>query len=131
MSLFDYSKLNFHVKNGKGHIESMQSIEAEMNITIPSIFKSLLFDIDGLLTNDGVLIYGTEDIKERNLTWETVDYAKGYIAIGDDSGGRIFVMAEKAESTEIFMLDCGDMNPENAIKVSDNLTEWINNGLLI
>lgn len=131
MSIFDYSKISFHVMNGKGHIESIDSIEGAMNITIPSIFKSLLLEMNGFLTNDGVLIYGTEDIQERNLTWEVADYAKGYIAIGDDSGGRIFLMAETAESTEILMLDCGDMNPENAIKVSDNLTEWINNGLLV
>lgn len=40
-------------------------------------------------------------------------------------------MATAAESTEIYMLDCGDMNPENAIKVADSLIEWISNGFLV
>lgn len=131
MPILDYSNIEFHVKNDKGNSIHIDSVEVAMNSTFPSIFKSVLLEMDGFLTNNGILIYGTEEIEERNLTWEVADYAKGYVAIGDDSGGRIFVMAEKAESTEVFILDCGDMNPENAIKVSDNLIEWINNGLLV
>ena len=65
-------------------------IENKLNCQLPSAYILVLKESNGLSFTNGVFIYGTEEIVERNETWEVAEYAKGYIAIGDDSGGMIF-----------------------------------------
>jgi hypothetical protein len=38
------------------------------------------------------LDYGTDELVERNQTWEVDEHAKGYVTIGDNSGGKVFLM---------------------------------------
>lgn len=75
-----------------------------------------------------MLIYGTEDLIERNETWEVNEYAKGYVAIGDDGGGNVFLMELNVEESKIFVLDCGDMNPQNATIIATDFNSWIDSG---
>lgn len=103
-------------------------IEKRLNCQLPSAYIHVLKESNGLSFTNGVFIYGTEDILERNETWEVAEYAKGYIAIGDDSGGMVFLMAIKAENYRVFAVDGGDMNPQHATLVTSDLCKWRQDG---
>ncbi|WP_342440954.1 SMI1/KNR4 family protein [Lysinibacillus sp. FSL K6-0075] len=103
-------------------------IENRLICQLPSAYRHVLKESNGLSFTNGVFIYGTEDILERNETWEVAEYAKGYIAIGDDSGGMVFLMAIKAENYRVFAVDGGDMNPQHATLVTSDLCKWRQEG---
>ncbi|MBO9128412.1 SMI1/KNR4 family protein [Bacillus sp. 165] len=106
-------------------------VENEMIAKLPNSYKDLLKTSNGLSSEEGVRIYGTEDIIERNEIWQTQIYAKGYIAIGDDGGGQVFLMFQGDDEKEVLIVDAGDMTPEHSVLVTSNLTLWVNNGFKI
>lgn len=106
-------------------------VENEMNVKLPYSFKDLLKTSNGLSTKEGIVIYGTEDIVERNETWETQVYAQGYIAIGDDSGGGVFLMSQGEGKKSVLIVDSGDMTIEHSNLVTSDINQWIKSGFLI
>jgi hypothetical protein len=108
----------------------IENAEKNLKTILPNSYKQLLKTSNGLATNEGMIIYGIEDILERNATWEIQDYAPGFISIGDDSGGRVFLMSLDNKE-QILIVDSGDMNLEHAELITTNLFQWINNGLRI
>ncbi|MCM3123061.1 MULTISPECIES: SMI1/KNR4 family protein [unclassified Mesobacillus] len=108
----------------------IEIVEKRFNTTLPIPYKELLRASNGLVTNEGIIIYGTDDILERNEAWETEEYAPGFISIGDDSGGRVFLLS-LSDKEEILIVDSGDMIPDHAELISTNLNEWVNIGLRI
>jgi hypothetical protein len=106
-------------------------IETEMKVKLPKAYMELLKYSNGFSTNNGLLIYGTHDIIERNLTWEIKEYAKGYIAVGDDGRGKVFLMKQAFNSTDLYIVDSGYMNPIEASLVTPDFLKWINGGCVI
>ena len=106
----------------------IQSIENEMNVKLPKGYRELLEYTDGFSTDSGLVIYGTDDIVERNTTLEVEEYAKGYLAIGDDSGDIVFIVAIDDSNEALWAVGCGDMNPINAKKVANNFSTWLLEG---
>ncbi len=68
----------------------IKEAESQLNMVLPHAYKELLKQTNGCSVGGDVLLYGTEDIMERNATWEVHHYASGYVAIGDDGGGEYF-----------------------------------------
>jgi hypothetical protein len=108
----------------------IELVEKRLNAILPITYKELLQASNGLATNEGIVIYGTDDLLERNQTWETQEYAPGFVSIGDDSGGRVFLMS-LSDKEEILIVDSGDMTPDHAELISTNLIQWVINGLRI
>jgi hypothetical protein len=108
----------------------IEIVEKRLNTILPISYKELLQASNGLATNEGIIIYGTNDILERNETWETQEYAPGFVSIGDDSGGRVLLMS-LSDKEEILIVDSGDMTPDHAELISTNLIQWVTNGLRI
>jgi hypothetical protein len=108
----------------------IQIVEKRLNAILPIPYKELLLASNGLATNEGIVIYGTDDLLERNETWKTQEYAPGFVPIGDDSGGRVFRMS-LSDKEEILIVDSGDMTPDHAELISTNLIQWVLNGLRI
>ncbi len=105
--------------------EEIRTIEKQMNISFPEDYKNLLKMTNGFSTNKGLVIFGTKDIIERNLTLEVEKYANDFMAIGDDSGDILFLIAK--ESGNIISLDSGDMNPKNAKYIASSISKWLDN----
>lgn len=63
-----------------------------MNVILFNVYKELLRCINGFLIGSGLFIYGMEYIVERNEVWEVDEYVRGYVLIGDDGGGNVFLM---------------------------------------
>ncbi|KOS60592.1 SMI1 / KNR4 family protein [Lysinibacillus sp. FJAT-14222] len=126
--MFNLTRITDLIKNAPASENEILSLEDMMNIKLPTTYRTLLKYTNGLSIAGGVLIYGTEDIIERNETWEVNEYAKGYLAIGDDGGGNVFLMELDTEESRIFAVDCGDMNPQNASIIAVDFNSWIDSG---
>lgn len=100
-------------------------------LKLPHTYKNLLKYTNGFSIGGGLLIYGTDDIVERNTTWEVNKYANGYIAIGDDGGGNVFLMLQRIEETAVLIVNGGVMNPNYATVISSDFNDWINSGCFI
>lgn len=124
----DLSNLNIHMINKSVSKKEICKIEQELGFSLPNIYKVLLQRADGFLTDEGILIYGTQDIIERNKTYEVFEYATGYVAIGDNSGGTVFLMLQGEKSIQLIAVGVGDMNPANGRMLSSDLSEWIIGG---
>ncbi|HBF36164.1 MAG TPA: 1,3-beta-glucan synthase regulator [Firmicutes bacterium] len=129
--MIDSTKIDSLKKNPSADDIEIDTIETEMGVKLPEVYKELLKYSNGLSINYGVLIYGTQDFIERNLTWEIAEYAKGYIAVGDDGGGNVFLMERDPNSANLYIVDSGYINPNGANLVTSDFIKWINNGCVI
>ncbi|EDW21578.1 SMI1/KNR4 family protein [Bacillus pumilus] len=110
---------------------NIKKAESQLNMVLPDAYKNLLKQTNGCSIGGDVLLYGTEDMVERNATWEVQQYASGYVAIGDDGGGRVFLMRQAEEEKKVWIVDAGVMDPQHAELVTENLLEWVSRGCII
>ena len=74
-----------------------------------------------------MLLYSTDDLAERNETFEVREYAPGHLAIGDDSGGRSILIGLDG-SRAVYLVDQGSMDPDDFIEISPDFSEWLDQG---
>ncbi|UXH76183.1 SMI1/KNR4 family protein [Roseateles amylovorans] len=99
------------------------ALEQQLGYTIPSEHKVLLQMANGFTLENGVFIYSSSELFERNSTFEVDRYSPGYIAIGDDSGGRSILIAR--EKAGVFLVDQGSMDPDEFELISQTLSIWL------
>ncbi|WP_210367570.1 SMI1/KNR4 family protein [Bacillus sp. REN3] len=128
--MFDFSKIPSLIKNQPASDSKILEVENLLDVKLPNVFKVLLKQSDGFSIDGGLIIYGTEDLVERNETWEVAEYAPGYISIGDDGGGNVFLMLQDVDTIAVLVVDSGDMNPHNASLITSDFSCWISNGCL-
>ncbi len=119
------------IKNTPASESEIQESEDILQAKLPNVYKDLLRNTNGFSIGGEVAIYGTEDIVERNETWEVDEYARGYVAIGDDGGGNVFLMLQNEKETEVLIVDSGDMDPSHATVITSDIIEWVNSGCII
>lgn len=109
--------------------EELELFKKKMQIELPNDYIKLLGNANGFLAEDGIKIYGIDELIERNETFEVIEYAPGYVAIGDDSGGRVFLMKAQENEKRIISVDSGYMNPNDMPEiVTENLEDWLMDG---
>ncbi len=108
----------------------LKKIEEEMGLILPNAYKQLLKHTNGFVSDNGVVIFGVDIIDEMNKTYEVHEYAKGYVAVGSNGGGKILLMTANENATELVQVDSGIMDPNYATTVSENLIQWINDGAI-
>lgn len=128
--MINLTKIQNLILNTPASDFEINKVEQELKTVLPKAYRELLILSNGFSIGGGLLIYGTEDISERNLTLEVEEYAKGYVAIGDDGNGNVFLMAQDLESKDVIIVDYGDMNPNNAKKITSDFTSWVSNGCI-
>lgn len=126
--MIDLSKVPNLIKNSAALKGEITNIEQELGLTLPKVYKELLEISNGFSSGGGLVIYGTDDIVERNETWEINEYAEGYIAIGDDGGGNVYLMLQNENAGDFYIVDAGEMNPTHASKAPLGFINWVNNG---
>ncbi|HOV26439.1 MAG TPA: SMI1/KNR4 family protein [Pseudobacteroides sp.] len=126
--MIDLTKIQNLILNDPASDFEINKVEKELKMQLPKAYRELLKLSNGFSIGGGLLIYGTMDISERNLTLGVKEYAKGYVAIGDDGAGNVFLMTQDLESKDVIVVDSGDMNPNNALKVTSDFTSWISSG---
>ncbi|SCC68746.1 Uncharacterized protein BC10311_06171 [Bacillus wiedmannii] len=88
--MINLSRVSGLIKNKRANDIEIQEIEDVMKVELPNVHKDLLKYTNGFSIGGGLIIYGTDDIIERNETWEVTEYANGYVAIDDDGSGKVF-----------------------------------------
>ncbi|MEC1552058.1 SMI1/KNR4 family protein [Bacillus haynesii] len=129
--MIDLSMVSDLIKNTPASESEIQESEDILQAKLPNVYKDLLRNTNGFSIGGEVAIYGTEDIVERNETWEVDEYARGYVAIGDDGGGNVFLMLQNEKETEVLIVDSGDMDPSHATVITSDFIEWVNSGCII
>jgi hypothetical protein len=129
--VIDMRKVDNLKRNPSASAIEIDKIEIEMKVTLPKVYREFLKYSNGFSIGNGLLIYGTHDIIGRNLTWEIEAYAKGYIAVGDDGGSNIFLMEQKFNSTNVYVVDASYINPEETNRLTSDFIQWINDGCVI
>lgn len=82
----------------------------------------------GVLLPNGVVVYGPQDIVERNETYEVGEYQPDWVLIGDDSGGSgLFMRRGGGDRASVYRLDLGA--GDNDID-SPGVGEWATDDLL-
>ncbi len=128
----DLSKIIFLKKNNPAKVDEIKSVQNELGLVLPKIYQDLLSITNGFIKTKGIGLYGTDELVERNQTWEVAEYAKGYVAIGDDSGGKVFLMKSTITAKEVIAVDCGYMNPEDEPEIiTSDFDQWISGGCII
>ncbi|MEH7821146.1 SMI1/KNR4 family protein [Bacillus altitudinis] len=110
---------------------NIKEAESQLNMMLPHTYKALLKQTNGCSVGGDVLRYGTEDIVERNKTWEVHHYASGYVAIGDDGSGRVFLMRQAEEEKKVWIVEAGVMDPQHAELVAEDLLAWFSKGCIV
>ncbi|KZZ83919.1 SMI1/KNR4 family protein [Bacillus sp. SJS] len=126
--MIDFSNIPNLVLNSPGSEFEVYKIERTMSVRLPDVYRQLLIQTNGFSIGGGVAIYGTEDIEERNATWEVSEYAKGYVAVGDDGEGNVFLMLQSKEDNRVICVESGTMNPAHTSEDSVDFAQWIKRG---
>lgn len=121
---------NLHVNKPASDIH-IKEAESQLNMVLPHAYKALLKQTNGCSFGGEVLVYGTEDMVERNKTWEVQQYASVYVAIADDGGGQVFLMRQTEEEKRVWIVDSGIMDPQHAEMMTENLMKWVSVGCII
>ena len=88
----------------------------------------------GVLSPDGIVIYGPKVIAERNETFEVSERAPGWVLVGDDSGGAGLLMrasgpgfdpAVGREAAEVFLVELEALGEGDGEFLTDDLIGWL------
>ncbi|MDH6579851.1 SMI1/KNR4 family protein [Kitasatospora sp. MAP5-34] len=85
----------------------------------------------GVCLPNGVVIYGPQDLLERNETYEVREYQPDWVLIGDDSGGHgLFMRRDGGAGAAVYSLDLGagdhDIDsPGVGEWLTDDLPAWL------
>ncbi len=130
--MIDISKIIGLRKNSPATVEEVNFVENKLRLILPKVYRKLLNTTNGLANGKGIGFYGTDELVERNETWEVYEYAKGYVAVGDNSGGKVFLMKSDLNAKEIIAVDSGYMNPDDEPEViATDFEKWISEGCII
>lgn len=128
----DLSKIAGLKKNNPAGAEEINFVESELGLDLPKVYRVFLSTANGFINDEGIGLYGTADLVERNQTLEVKEYANGYVAIGDDSGDKVFLMKSEHGAKEVIAVDCGYMNPEDGPEmIAADFEQWISEGCII
>lgn len=98
---------------------------------IPNQYQDFLKQQDGCIFDSGVRLYELDELKEMNECLQVQMYQPGYMAIGDDSGGLIFLMKQELNAKELFVVDIADYDLETAFCKISNFKDWFDKGCVI
>ena len=94
---------------------------------LPDVYGRLLSMSDGIELASGALIYGSRDLVERNATYEVATCLPGHVAIGDDGGGRMFLLREGMASP-VLRIDMGAIGSVTPEMIAESIETWIDQG---
>ena len=108
--------------------QHLGTVESWLGAPVADGYRTFLTSHGGRFVGDVVRFYSVDELIERNECYQTLEYCPGFLAIGDDSGGRAVVMSQRMVPQTVFLVDHGSMNPEHFDPVSGSLLKWVNSG---
>ncbi len=102
---------------------NITQIEEYFLTKLPKSYKAFMQEIGGGNFGD-TLLYSIEDLVERNECYETKEYAPGWLTIGDDGGGLAIIISFSEYDPQVFTVDHGIMDPDEAEQVFESFSSW-------
>lgn len=121
------ASLTRYVKDGLAK-DVIAQLEKALGFELPSDFRSFLLVSDGMSIGGGTLVYGSNDLVERNETLDVGDYTPGYVAIGDSGEGSVFLMKLESTDPAVYAVDTGVMDVNFMIPVGSSIEDWMRHG---
>lgn len=114
-----------------GAISSVRLVELQggFHVQLPDAYVQMFNSADGFSLQNGVILYSSSELVERNKTLEVDKYASAYLAIGDDSGGRSIMLPLAGKG--VYLVDQGSMDSDEFKRIGMSLTDWITDGCVI
>jgi hypothetical protein len=107
----------------------LNSLETGLGVTLPTAYRELMRFSNGALLDSGVSIYSVGDVAERNATYEVLEYCPGFLLVGDDSGGRGFLIDTNDNAGRVYGSGLGDLDPSEFVTIASTLQDWVDKGL--
>lgn len=96
-----------------------------LHMPLPEAYVAVLRLTDGFLLSSGVKLYAIGEVEERNRTYDVASCMPGFLAIGDDSGGRMFVMQQQSADGAVYAVSMGVLMIRSAREVAPSLSAWL------
>jgi hypothetical protein len=100
---------------------------AGMLARLPEGYQHLLSQSDGIELASGALIYGSQELVERNQTYQVSAYMPAHVAIGDDGGGQMFLLRYGVASP-VLRIDMGAIGSLAPDTIAKSIEDWIDQG---
>lgn len=102
------------------------ALRSELGFDVPTSLQEVWRTSNGLsYPESGVTLYATNDIKERNESYEIGIYEPDFLLIGDDSGGNGFLIDKNEKESKVFKIDFGAIGSSKGEIVAEDLPSWI------
>lgn len=75
-----------------------------------------------------VRLYAADEWIERNECYETPVYCPGWLALGDDGGGRAIMVHAALTPPTVFVVGHGSMSEADFRRVGEDLALWVAGG---
>lgn len=103
--------------------------EKLLNVELPAGYADFVAGRAGGPRDDGLLLYGLEDLAERNATFDVQACLPGFVLIGDDSGGQCFLLKGAASlDGRVFCSGLGSLCEEDLAVVAESFSVWSQGG---
>lgn len=101
-------------------------LDTKLGERLPEEYRWFLRATNGISLDNGLILYPSDDLVERNETLEVALYAAGYLAIGDDSGGRAVLVPFTGSG--VYLVDQGSMDPSDMREIASSFRQWVTEG---
>ena len=105
--------------------QDIDAVQRWLAHALPAHYLLFLADWQDGLRGEQVMLYGLDSLRERNETYDTQQACPGYIAIGDDSGGRAVMLALDGASTAVYLVGHGSMQRDDFELAADDFAAWL------
>ncbi|MGH8084847.1 MAG: SMI1/KNR4 family protein [Lysobacter sp.] len=92
---------------------------------MPAQLLDLYSETNGFMSPMGNTVYEAVDLAERNQTFEVAEFSPGFILIGDNSGGRGYLISLDGGDLKVYGSDLGDLGPEDFSIEAESISDWI------
>ncbi|ALU62740.1 hypothetical protein ACA40_23840 [Pseudomonas syringae pv. lapsa] len=99
--------ISFTEKNSPANVNEIESICKELGISEKNWLRKFWRECNGAVLEDQIVIYPTDQILERNKTYEIDINFPEYILMGDDSGGGLILIPKKGLE-KFYFIGSGD-----------------------
>ncbi|MBD2092275.1 SMI1/KNR4 family protein [Microcoleus sp. FACHB-1515] len=129
MTQIDCDRIHaFASTNAAATPAALEAAQATLGCVFPPCYVALLQCTNGLTAQAehySLLLYSTDELAERNITYEVAQYLPDFLMIGDDGGGRGILISQGNLDSPVYLIGMGSMQWSDARCLAVNLAEWI------
>lgn len=105
--------------------QALRECSGRLGFDLPEQYADLLAEANGFLLDSGTKLYSVDEVVERNETFEVSTYAPGFLSIGDNSGGRAFILSLSDAETTVHSVGYGTLEPRYMLVVASDVAAWL------